>query len=381
MSEKHKKRKQRPYETFEPPQPSQPDTSLFIQAHEADLVHGPNAASAARSLEVSFVETAGRRKLVPGEGLIKWASQLAASFQDFSKDEHLHLGSGGARARETASEDDDGVWVDRYDARLLLESLPEPPLPPSAPVAEPPSPGGWSDLPSDAEDTFFFSTREVADYRRDKRRRVLDDNREARLHALRDADGSDDDDPKDPKDDWGGSDEEPDSPQRELMRRTAAHVLGSPNPAQLQMRILANHGADPRFAFLRGRWARAWRLELARQKQTRAQTQAEERAAGGGGAGIGGLAGYGDSDEEEGEDEGEAGRGECGDMEVDGAADATDGGGRDEGGVQSPPLPREPPPAPPTEQDEEALKAARRAKAKEWAEKRRAEKENEAKQT
>ncbi|KAH9923979.1 uncharacterized protein BXZ73DRAFT_103709 [Epithele typhae] len=71
-----------------------------------------------------------------------------------------------------------------------------------------PSPGGWSDLPSDAKDPFFFSTREMEDYRCDMRRRVLDDNREARLRALRDADGSDNDDPKSPKDDWGGSDEE-----------------------------------------------------------------------------------------------------------------------------------------------------------------------------
>jgi hypothetical protein len=42
------------------------------------------------------------------------------------------------------------------------------------------------------------------------------------------------------------------------MSKTAAYIVSSPNPVQLEMRILANHGGDPRFAFLRGRWKRAW---------------------------------------------------------------------------------------------------------------------------
>lgn len=42
------------------------------------------------------------------------------------------------------------------------------------------------------------------------------------------------------------------------MKRTATAITRSPNPQQLEMRILANHGSDPRFAFLRGRWGRAW---------------------------------------------------------------------------------------------------------------------------
>jgi len=45
----------------------------------------------------------------------------------------------------------------------------------------------------------------------------------------------------------------------ELMRRVANHIRSSPNPTQLEMRILANHGADdPRFAFLKGRWKNIW---------------------------------------------------------------------------------------------------------------------------
>jgi hypothetical protein len=44
-----------------------------------------------------------------------------------------------------------------------------------------------------------------------------------------------------------------------LMKHTAASLSGSPNPSLLIMRILANHGADRRFDFLKGRYAKAWR--------------------------------------------------------------------------------------------------------------------------
>jgi hypothetical protein len=44
-----------------------------------------------------------------------------------------------------------------------------------------------------------------------------------------------------------------------LMKKTAAHIASSPNPVQFELRILANHGTDERFAFLRGRWKRAWK--------------------------------------------------------------------------------------------------------------------------
>ena len=91
------------------------------------------------------------------------------------------------------------------------------------------------------------------------------------------------------------------------MRRTATHVLSSPNPAQLEMRILANHGADPRFAFLRGRWARAWRvakskikLEFQEAERKRAEKDNDQK-----GGGMGGLAGYGS---DSGEDESEGGQ-------------------------------------------------------------------------
>ncbi|TFK51341.1 hypothetical protein OE88DRAFT_1659283 [Heliocybe sulcata] len=241
------------------------------------------------------------------------------------------------------------VWVDRYDARLLLSSIPTVPSP------SPPSPAlsasGWSDLPSDAEDTFFLTGPDLDDYHRQKRRRVMDTAREERLRALGDAEGSAKGGNE--EEEWGDSDEEPDEPQKDLMRRTAAHLSNSPNPAQLEMRILANHGADKRFAFLRGRWARAWRTVKARVRM--------EKEGGGkkgsGEAALGGLAGYGESDgDEDAEDKDDT-------VKVTDEMVAKEG----EGVVTEDAM----------KDDAEVLKAARRAKAKEWAAKRRTAKEAE----
>ena len=69
----------------------------------------------------------------------------------------------------------------RYDARLILDpDL----LSTHLEIRRSSSPSGWSDIPSDAEDTFFFSQAEVDDYRRDKRRRLIDSAREERLRIL-----------------------------------------------------------------------------------------------------------------------------------------------------------------------------------------------------
>lgn len=62
----------------------------------------------------------------------------------------------------------------------------------------------------------------------------------------------------DDSDVWGGRNEKVcgDETQKEFLRRTTVHIISPPNPAQLEMRILANHGPDKRFAFLRGRLLR-----------------------------------------------------------------------------------------------------------------------------
>ncbi|KAI6033579.1 hypothetical protein PISMIDRAFT_684521 [Pisolithus microcarpus 441] len=86
-----------------------------------------------------------------------------------------------------------------------------------------------------------------------------------------------------------------DDTQKAHLRRTAVHIISSPNPAQLEMRILANHGADKRFAFLRGRWSRAWKVakELARQERRARESEQPDKPSG---SSQGVIVGYGDSE-------------------------------------------------------------------------------------
>ncbi|SRR6266566_3312232 len=55
-----------------------PDHTLFIVAHEADIIRGPQAARFADSLEVGInVDGQGGSRI--GEGLIKWESEVGSS--------------------------------------------------------------------------------------------------------------------------------------------------------------------------------------------------------------------------------------------------------------------------------------------------------------
>ena len=75
------------------------DHSLFIVAHEADIVRGPQAARSADSLEVG-INVDGRGGSRIGEGLIKWESKV---------------GSGGSSHWHDRDRDaEGGMWVDRY---------------------------------------------------------------------------------------------------------------------------------------------------------------------------------------------------------------------------------------------------------------------------
>jgi hypothetical protein len=157
----------------------------------------------------------------------------------------------------------------RYDARLLLDERPQ------IPEARSPSSTGWSDVPSDAEETFSMVEEDIEDHARRKKRKLLDEQREHRLKALQDEGGQAP--ATEETSDTLSEDKEvfsllfllsrililtrftqPDDAQRELMYRTARHLAASDNPAQLEMRILANHGADRRFCFLRGHWPEVW---------------------------------------------------------------------------------------------------------------------------
>ncbi|CAE6463908.1 unnamed protein product [Rhizoctonia solani] len=226
------------------------------------------------------------------------------------------------------------VW---FDVRLLLESLENIATPGSiqldCSLNDPLADVGWDDLPSDAEDTFFLTPREVDEYQHDKRRKLLEKERQDRLRALAAEDEANDPGALAPELLWGGSDEEPDDVQANLMRRTGAHIRASPNPTQLEMRILANHGADPRFAFLRGRWKSAW----ARIRQGEASPDDEEPK-----RSMMGLSAYASDSSDSGRESGD-------EREV------------DQQGAHVPP-----------EQGEmEKVKAERRARAKDWARKRK----------
>ncbi|KAF9222246.1 hypothetical protein BS17DRAFT_809588 [Gyrodon lividus] len=350
--------------------PAVSDPCLYIQAHEADIIHGPQAVSAAHSLECPHASTTSGAK--PGSGLLRWGAppegSLALDIDAESYDTHklnqaplwVDRCTPGSELFPLFTSITDPCLTnipDRYDVRLLLESLPGHDA--ELPQVRPLSPSGWSDLPSDSEDTFFFSPDEVEDYRREKRRRLIDRSREDRLKALAAAEGEEGSDP------WGGSDEEvlyhtlskcflslllteviqPDEAQRELICRTASHIISSPNAAQLEMRILANHGADKRFAFLRGRWSRAWRMEKERARQQKAEKEEAKEAKP---TPLGGLVGYGDSDTGSEESVVEAG-----------AEEVTDGSNLQlqQGGPGN----------------EDRLKEARRERARKWAARRRAE--------
>lgn len=125
------------------------------------------------------------------------------------------------------------------------------------------------------------------------------------------------------------------------MERTAKHLLTSPNSGQLEMRILANHGSDQRFAFLRGRWRNAWKTIklLAKEEKERSERKSAEVAT------SAGLVAYGDSDSDDSEGLGQPNQ------------------------VQSEPVQAE---TVGLKDVDEAEKEARRARAKEWIKQRKA---------
>ncbi|KAG8895860.1 hypothetical protein FRB99_000312 [Tulasnella sp. 403] len=214
------------------------DLSVHIQTREALLVQ--DESQRAIVIELKETSTTGNTRC----GLLSW--QRAAGCDDV--------------------EDADTLWVDRFDARLLLTDLPSVQMVGGEDVAVRRD-ETWDDLPSDAEDVFFLSPSEISAYRRDKRLRLMEQQRQERLRSLQDeenvrgvqeCEGASGDNAITGLDTWGDSDEEPDEPQLLLMTRTATHIRNSPNRTLLEMRILANHGADPRFAFLKGRWKKRW---------------------------------------------------------------------------------------------------------------------------
>jgi hypothetical protein len=121
------------------------------------------------------------------------------------------------------------------------------------------------------------------------------------------------------------------------------------------MRILANHGADKRFAFLRGRWGQSWKAIKAQTRMEMAKARVASSSKHVQGS-LGGLEAYGDSDSD-------------GDTVDEPVKEAKAEMRHSEGGTLSEGLTTQ---VGPSRESEEAIQEARRARAKEWARKRRA---------
>jgi hypothetical protein len=100
--------------TNAPANPAVSDPALFIQAHEAEVIRGPQAHIAASSLEVNISESGSSSQSIVGEGLIRWRDAGPNAVRRL----RVIAGFDG----EDDEEDDDGqfqderpaVWVDRY---------------------------------------------------------------------------------------------------------------------------------------------------------------------------------------------------------------------------------------------------------------------------
>ena len=95
--------------------PFQPDSTLFTQAHEADISRGPQAHALALSLEVSSYEDNGKLRVKAGDGLIRWQGAAHQRNSEFEGDEEEVVSLGRTHTHEKPhNEDDEAIWVDRY---------------------------------------------------------------------------------------------------------------------------------------------------------------------------------------------------------------------------------------------------------------------------
>ena len=84
----------------------EPDTALYVVAHEADIFRGPQAALAARSLEVvEYMPNQLPRKRI-GDALIRWGASPESRAQSTLYDEDDYT-----KARQELQEE---IWVDRW---------------------------------------------------------------------------------------------------------------------------------------------------------------------------------------------------------------------------------------------------------------------------
>ncbi|KAM0792996.1 hypothetical protein ACM66B_000491 [Microbotryomycetes sp. NB124-2] len=283
---------------------AEPDSQLHVvSAHEAALVHGHDNLAA----QTEHPDVANTR-------LVRWTGSIR--------------------------NDDAPVWLDKYDALNLIERLPSPQAPPSPTLSI-----GFSDLPSDSEELFYFDEATRQDIAQGKKRRKLEIGREQRMREL------DQQQQQHEATQSGQNDDEIEPPpkQLEMMRKLHQTLSSSAEPALLEMRIMANYASDPRFSFLRknGRYRAQWEEMRANKTTTESANRAAPSTT---------LVGYAsDSDDEQGTEEG-VGVGSATDGDLPAPADES----RLSTSTQE------------ASDDLQRLKQEQRAaKAKAWAEKRR----------
>ena len=184
-------------------------------------------------------------------------SNLRRSLHPPPSDSASVFGSGGSEygSRLVTWVSSDGqrrITTDRYDAIHLLTDLPSKQPPRSTTVESSISAEeiGWSDLDSDSEDLFYMSPTEAAAFKHTKARARLDAHHIARLAHLNSPSPAPEPAPLPPST-AGSVEERLSASQFELMVKTARTLSMSANPALLELKIVANHGNDPRFGFLR----------------------------------------------------------------------------------------------------------------------------------
>ncbi|SGY30222.1 BQ5605_C002g01130 [Microbotryum silenes-dioicae] len=310
---------------------------LYLVAHEASLIRGhPDWA---RSVQMPSSCTSSLTTDASGRTrMMRWEAGSGAGFDHREGDQQQE------------------IWIDRYDALNLLSSLPilesttTPLLPPDL---------GFEDLPDDAEEMFYFEPEERELIERERKSKRLELGREERIKALKREEEEEE------EEEHENEETEPSETQLALMKKLHTTLSNAADPSLLEIRIMANHGRDPRFDFLRkeGKWSDVWeRIKKGEPVGEEARRNDEENVGNGSGNGLGlGLNGYGSDSEEE---EGDTATAE----EEDKLREAAN---------------ETPIPTPSTEEDkdEQERRAKKAEKIKEWARKRKEAREKEADKT
>ncbi|CDR49198.1 hypothetical protein NBRC10512_003313 [Rhodotorula toruloides] len=279
---------------------SPPPSPLLLPSHLTTLPSAPLRPSSSSTASGAQVQ-AWEATLLPSR--LQWEVGVDAPEVVVWKG-RVSRGEAEQEAEEEEGEEIE-VRTDRYD---ILHLLPSTLSLPSSSSSAPPDPRGFTHLPPLHEDLFFLTPSERALVAHKERRRKVEEEREERVREVERLEREESERVRRE----GGEDEEPDATQLALMTRLHSTLSSSPNPSLLELRILANHSKDERFAFLRegGRWRSVWgeirrgeRGVDGRRKEGSGQVKADEAKK----EGLAGLVGYGSDSEDEEEQEEEAG--------------------------------------------------------------------------